>query len=66
MPSLTGPALAATHVPVLAETANEHAHLIPPSPIIPTEPCAPVIEHLFGTIDVVGTAPIAPTDFHLG
>jgi hypothetical protein len=66
--SLTGPALAATQVPVLTEViTNDHAQIaIPPSPIIPVDPCAPVIEHLFGSIDVIGTAPLSPTDFHLG
>jgi hypothetical protein len=63
--NFTGPALAATKVPALAKLiTNDHAHFDPPAPIQPTDPCFPVIEQLFGPIDVIGTAP--PTDHSFG
>jgi hypothetical protein len=56
---LTGPALAATHVPQLSTLVAHHEVTIPPSPIIPTEPCAPVLDQLFH-VDFLG---VAPPDF---
>ncbi|MBP0112135.1 MULTISPECIES: hypothetical protein [Bradyrhizobium] len=48
----TGISIAASHVPVLSELiANDHAYLLPPpTHFAPTEPCFPVIEHLFGEV----------------
>jgi hypothetical protein len=63
MPVPKGITTAVDVVPVLNQViTNDHAHIaIPPSPIIPVDPCAPVIEHLFGPL---GTAP--PTDLSFG
>jgi hypothetical protein len=54
---------AAENVPNLHDLIGDHAPGYPPTPILPQEPCFPVIQQLFGSSDLRGVAPHTDLSF---